>query len=191
MRLLKILAIVLGSIWFFPVSCTTGAMIGTPIVAALDERHVQKGDMVHTLFKVVAEPGEQGMPFRVLGMDQIKSYLASSTAEAAKAPVTFRMSVPSGSIHSGGSKFKYRVLEDAGEQQLIELVETYDDGDNTIWSRYRATKATVSPVSSRMFYFGYMFSATFYAFVGAWVLYGVGRLLRRRLAVPKAATKNS
>ena len=88
----------------------------------------------------------------------------------------------SGSMHESGSKFEYRVLEESGSEQLIELVEAYDDGDNTIWSRYRATSNTIAPVSSRMFYFGYMFSAMFYAFVGALVLHVIGRQLRRRLA---------
>jgi hypothetical protein len=89
-------------------------------------------------------------------------------------------------VHEWDSRFEYRVLEDSGSEQLIELVEAYDDGDNTIWSRYRATRNTIAPVSSRMFYFGYMFSAMVYAFIGALVLHGIGRLLRRRFAAPTA-----
>lgn len=179
---LQILATVLGSVWFFPVSCTTGTFVGNQIVAAADARDASKGDKVHSLFKVAAEPGEKGASFRVLHWDEVQPYLAQGGAAAAPAPVSFRMSAASGSMHEWDSKFEYRVLEDSGSEQLIELVEAYDDGDNTIWSRYRATKNTIAPVSSRMFYFGYMFSAMVYAFMGALVLYGIGRLLRRRLA---------
>ena len=108
--------------------------------------------------------------------------MATAAARPAPAPLSFRMSAASGSMHDSHSKFEYRVLEDSASGQLIELVEAYDDGDNTIWSRYRATGNTIAPVSSRMSYFGYMFSAMFYAFVGSLVLHVIGRLLRRRLA---------
>ena len=181
-RGLKLLATILGSVWFFPVSCTTGSFVGNQIVAAADARDVGKGDKVHRLFRVVAEPGEKGASFRVLHWDEIQPYLAQGGARPAPTPLSFRMSAASGSMHESGSKFEYRVLEDSGSEQLIELVEAYDDGDNTIWSRYRATGNSIAPVSSRMFYFGYMFSAMFYAFIGALVLHVIGRLLRRRLA---------
>jgi hypothetical protein len=185
-RGLKLLATVLGSVWFFPVSCTTGTFVGNQIVAAADARDASKGDTMHSLFKVVAEPGEKGAAFRVLHWDEVQPYLAQAGAQPAPAPVSFRMSAASGSVHEWDSRFEYRVLEDSGSEQLIELVEAYDDGDNTIWSRYRATRNTIAPVSSRMFYFGYMFSAMVYAFIGALVLHGIGRLLRRRFAAPTA-----
>lgn len=181
-RWLKILATILASTWFFPVSCTTGTLAGNQIVAAADARDASKGDKVHRLFKVVAEPGEKGASFRVLHWDDIQPHLAQAGARPAPAPLSFRMSAASGSMHDSHSKFEYRVLEDSASGQLIELVEAYDDGDNTIWSRYRATSNTIAPVSSRMSYFGYMFSAMFYAFVGSLVLHVIGRLLRRRLA---------
>lgn len=178
----KLLATILGSVWFFPVSCTTGAFVGNQIVAAADARDVSKGDRVHSLFKVVAEPGENGASFRVLHWNEIQPYLAQAGTRPAPAALSFRMSAASGAMHERDSKFEYRVLEDSGSEQLIELVEAYDDGDNTIWSRYRATGNAIAPVSSRMFYFGYMFSAMVYAFIGALALHGIGRLLRRRLA---------
>jgi hypothetical protein len=185
-RGLKLLATVLGSVWFFPVSCTTGTFVGNQIVAAADARDASKGDTMHSLFKVVAEPGEKGAAFRVLHWDEVQPYLAQVGARPAPAPLSFRMSAASGAMHERDSRFEYRVLEDSGSEQLIELVEAYDDGDNTIWSRYRATRNTIAPVSSRMFYFGYMFSAMVYAFIGALVLHGIGRLLRRRFAAPAA-----
>lgn len=182
MRWARIVAIVLGSVAFFPVSCTTGVVVGTHVVAALDKREVQKGDVIHSLFKVVAEPGEEGRPFRVLGKDKCPPYAPAYASRNPNPPISFRMSEPSGSVKLESSTFSYRVLEDNGEEQLIELVEAYDDGDNTIWSRYRATKSTVSPVSSRMAYFGYMFTAMWFAFVGALLILGTGRYLSRKIA---------
>jgi hypothetical protein len=50
---------------------------------------------------------------------------------------------------------------------------------NTIWSRYRATHRDIYPVSSRLFYFGYMFTAVPFAFVSSVLLYAAGRTLKR------------
>ncbi len=191
MRLVRVLAIVLGAQWFVLLSCTTGVVVGPQIVAKLDERNVEKGDSVHSLFKIAAEPGAEGKSFRVLSMEQVQSYLAKGEKASVEVPLTFRMSQPAGGIDLADSTFTYRVLEDSGQAQLIELVEKYKDGDNTIWSRYRATNTTVTPVSSRMFYFGYMFTALMYSFGAALLLYGTGRALRRLSAVSEVAQKSS
>jgi hypothetical protein len=191
MSLVRVLGIIVGAQWFFLLSCTTGAVVGTEIVAKLDERDVQKGDTVHSLFKVAAEPGEEGKSFRVLQMDQVQSYLTEGEKASTEAPLTFRMSHPAGTIDLAGSTFTYRVLEDSDQTQLIELVEKYKDGDNTIWSRYRATNTMVTPVSSRMFYFGYMFKALPYAFGAALLLYGTGRALRRMSAASEVPEKSA
>jgi hypothetical protein len=168
MRWIKIFLIVVGSSWFFLVSCTTGVIVGSQIVAALDSRDVLNGDTVHSLFKVAAEPGEKGQTFRVL-----------SNPNNEGGGVSFRMSSTSASIEKGGSAFSYRVIEDSGQEQLIELVETYKDGDNTIWSRYKATDTRVTPLSSRMFYFGYMFTAIPFAVACALLLTFSARILQR------------
>jgi hypothetical protein len=166
-------------------------VLGTKIVADLDERDVQKGDTVHSLFKIAAEPGAAGKSFRVLSMEQVQSYLAEGGKASMEAPLTFRMSHPAGAIDLARSTFTYRVLEDSGQAQLIELVEKYKDGDNTIWSRYRVTNTMVTPLSSRMFYFGYMFTALLYSFGAALLLYGTGRVLRRMSAASEVPEKSS
>ena len=88
-------------------------------------------------------------------------------------------------VSSGNSNFSYRVIEETGPEQIIEVVESYHDGDNTIWSRYKATQDTVSPISSRMFYFGYMFSAIPYGLAFALILFITGRFLRRKVTTAK------
>ncbi len=79
------------------------------------------------------------------------------------------------------SRYSYKTLEDRGKEQIIEVVEEYKDGDNKIWSQYRATEKEVFPISSRMFYFGYMFQALPYGLVFSLCLYACGKILRRRV----------
>ena len=172
MRWLKIAAIILGASWFFPVSCITGIVVGTNIIAKMDERHVERGDEVHSLFKVAVVPGIDGRSFNVVSLSELSTL---------KDDVFFRMPKPNGSIDLEGSNFSYQVIEEIGPEQIIEIVEAYHDGDNTIWSRYRATHTSAVPISSSMFYFGYMFGAFPYGFGFALFLYVIGRLLRSRL----------
>lgn len=180
MHWVKIFLIVIGSSWFFPVSCTTGLAVGAHIVAALDSRDVLNGDSVHSLFKVAAEPGEDGQPFRVL-----------SNPDKESGNLSFRMSSTSASIEKDGSIFSYRVMKNSGHEQTIELIETSINGDNKIWSRYRATDEKVTPLSSRMFYFGYMFNALPFAVVFALLLSLSGRSLHRIYFGSRDGQKNS
>jgi hypothetical protein len=168
MHWVKIFLIVIGSGWFFPVSCTTGVAVGTQIVSVLDRRDVSRGDSIHPLFKVAAEPGEEGQPFRVL-----------SNPDKESGNLSYRMTSSSASIEKDGSVFSYRVVQDSGNEQIIELIETYKDGDNTIWSRYKATNEKVTPLSSRMFYFGYMFTAFPFAVAFALLLSVSARIIHR------------
>lgn len=179
MRIFRIVALVLGSAWFFPVSCATGIVAGKHVVAAVDARNVERGDEPHPQFSVVLEPGEAGKPFRVVRLSNLPSPWKAGP------PFTYLMSRPTGSITERGSDFSYRVIEGYTADQIIEVVERRQDGDNTIWSRYRANWERVFPLSSKMDYFGYMFVAMPYAFGGALALYIAGRLMRRRIKGPR------
>ena len=179
MTLVKVLALVLGSVWFFPVSCTSTLFAGIFVIAHLDAREVARGDQVHSVFSIVVEPGKNGQPFQSVRLSDLPRIRESGGA------YSFLMSKPSGRIDiNDHPHLSYRVLENQGSAQVIE-VEDKDD-DNTVWSRYRATHADVIPLASRMFYFGYMFGALPFAFGTALGLYGVGRFLCRRL--PKNPT---
>ena len=175
MRWIRILAFILGAVWFFPVSCSTGVVLGIQVIAKLDERETSKGDQVHPHFSVVVEQGENGSSFLTLGLGELSHFKGNSEG------YSFLMSKPSGKIDCCGSHFSYQVLEDSGSEQVIEVVEAYHDGDNTIWSRYRATPRTITPESSRMMYFGYLFGAIPYSFGMALLLYVVGLIMRQRL----------
>ncbi len=180
MRWMKILIIVIGSAWFFPVSCTATLFAGTHLVAEFDTRNVSKGDSVHSLFKVVVETGEDGKPLRVVRLDELSGPKERMTLAKSSGNISFLMSNPNGNFDASSSSISYQVTENSKNEQVIEVVESYHDGDNIIWSRYKATQSTISPISSRMFYFGQMFSAFPYAFGFALILYTLGRFLQRR-----------
>jgi hypothetical protein len=173
MRVIRIILIIIGSALFIPVSCTIGVFSGTLIVASLDSRDVSDGDSVHTLFSVVAKPKNDQEGFWFLSLDQ-----AEQLKESAE-PFSFLMSKPTGNMNDGSLIYSFQVLEDHKKEQLIEVIETYKDRDNKIWSRYRATENDIYPVSSRMFYFGYMFNAVPFAFIFSLLLYVICRILKR------------
>jgi hypothetical protein len=171
---LKVLALILGSAFFFPVSCTSTLVAGIFVIARLDAREVARGDQVHPAFLIVVEPGEKGQPFRSVPLSGLPMIRESGGA------YSFLMSKPSGRIDVNDyTHLSYRVLENQGTAQVIEVED--DNDDRTVWSRYRATHTDVMPLSSRMFYFGYMFGALPFAFGVALGLYGFGRFLCRRL----------
>ena len=165
MKLYRLVAVILGSLLFMPISCTVGAIGSLPIAAWLDSRNVERGDKVHSLFSAVAELKKDRERIITLGLSQIKE------VEKLQEPVSFLMSKPNGSFIIDQSEWTYKVLEDKGDQQVIEVIERYLDGDNTIWIRYRAIENNIFPLKSRMFYFGYMFNAIFIGFVLSIVIY--------------------
>ncbi len=171
MKRLRILLAVIGSVWFIPVACTSGTLLGTRVVAALDNRDALRGDRLHAQFRIAAEPGENGQAFRVVVMKDWQQ---------AKPEYSFLMSRPSASIEDSRSRYSYRVLSTDPNEQVIELIEELKDGDNTIWSRYKATASGVTPLSSRMNYFGYVFKAGLYAFAAALLLWIAARIARKK-----------
>jgi len=174
----RIAIIVLGSGWFFLVSCTAGLFVGTRIVAQMDARDVSRGDTVHSRFSIVIKSERSNEPFSVVGLYDLTRYEEQSGNSDEPFTDSFLMPKPSGRLDSDTSSFSYEVIEETTNGQIIEVVETYHDGDNTIWSRYEATRSSVTPISSRMFYFGYMFAAFPYAVGFAVLLYAIGRYLR-------------
>ena len=63
---------------------------------------------------------------------------------------SFRMSAPKANFEIDNFNYSYQVLEDTGHEQFIELVESSSENDYIFWSRYKATKSTVIPLSSRL-----------------------------------------
>jgi hypothetical protein len=177
MKIIKFIIIILGSSLFIPVSCSISVLGGIQVVAWIDSRDVQKGDSVHSMFSVVAVPqhSKNKNDFLVLSLQQIERM------RKVNEPLSFLMPISNSNMETDHSRYSYKILEDRGKEQIIEVVEELKDGDGTIWSQYRATEKEVFPISSRMFYFGYMFQALPYGLVFSLCLYACGKILRRRV----------
>lgn len=183
---IRILALVLGSALFFPVSCTGSLYVGTRIAAWLDTRDVARGDEVHRSFSVIVEPGVDGQPFRAQRLSELPRLLKE---EGRERPISLLPSKPAGRIANGKHGwFSYRVLEDKGSALVIEVEDS--DGDRMAWSRYQVRRGVkgeggagpgvVVPLESRMFAPDHMVRALPWALGLAFLAYGIGRWLRRR-----------
>ena len=180
MKWAKILIVVITSVWFFPVNCSGALFAGTILIAKLDARDVGKGEPVHSQFSFVVETGDKSGPYLAAHLSELPGFKEKIANSVATGTYSFLMTKSVGSITSDNSKFTYQVIEETTSGQIIEVIEHYQDGDNTIWSRYKATESGITPTSSRMFYFGYMFGAFPYAFGFALFVYGAGRFLEYR-----------
>jgi hypothetical protein len=178
-KVLRFLALVLGAVWFFPISCTTGLVAGTLAIARLDSRDIEKGQQPHPWFFVVARPAEANSPFLVIPLKDLPKFKSSTPHHS------FLMPQSSARIKTNEfTHVSYRVISDKGTEQTIEV--EYSDDDKTIWSRYRATPSDVVPMFSQMSHPGYMFRALPIAVVFALLMFGVGRLVRKRFSSPTA-----
>lgn len=174
MKALRIIALILGAVWFFPVSCTTGLVVGTLTVARLDSRDVQKGEKPHRPFVVVALPGKDGRPFSVVPLKELPQF------KKAFPDHSFLMKRPKDKVTMNRRiECFYTVRSNLGAAQTLEVV--WKDDDKIVTSTYAATRDDVVPIFSQMFYQGYMFQALPFALVFAAVLLVLGRLLRKRL----------
>ena len=172
MKLYRLVAVIFGSLVFIPISCTLGAIGGLPIVSWLDSRSVEKGDTVHSPFMAVAELKNDREQTIFFSLSQI------AQDEKLQEPVSFLMSKPNGSFVIGQSEYNYQVLEDKGDEQVIEVMSRSLDGDSTIWSRYRATWNKIDPLASRMQHVGYMFPAILVGFGFSIFIYLLGIFLK-------------
>lgn len=184
LKVLHFLAFVLGAVWFFPVSCTTGLIAGTVAMGRLDSRDIEKGEQPHPWFFVVAQPAEANGPFSLVALKDLPKFKSSISNHS------FLMPRSSARTQANGyTRVSYRVISDRGTEQTIEV--EYSDDDKTIWSRYRATPSDVVPVFSRMSHPGYMFRALPVAIVFAILMFGVGRFIRNdMLRSLRSAGKN-
>jgi hypothetical protein len=153
----------------------------------MDSRDVSSGDTVHSKFSLVVKSEGSDEPFNVVRLHDLTRYEETRGSSDEPYVRSFLMPKLSGHLDSDTSSFSYEVIEETSDSQVIEVVEAYHDGDNTIWSRYEATRTSVTPISSRMFYFGYMFAALPYAIGIGLLLFVVGRFLRNTSQVSAPA----
>lgn len=185
-RIATVVIAVLASGWFVPVSCSTASAVLAQIGAADSER-AWTPEQRPSRFHVVARPGEGDAALRVLTLDKLAEF------KAAQRQSSFLMERDTGRIDIAAehSWAIYRVLSRTPDAQEIEV--DFEDGDDQMFSRYRATAAGVEPVStrygpvSRGILMGALFNGFMVAmalFLFAWVLKLV---LRKRPAPPPSA----
>jgi len=176
--ILKVSGVILGSALFFPVSCTTALLAGIEINSFLFARDMSRGDKPQPPFYVLATvPTGNISPIELIEVD---TYIGK-TPDA-----SFLLTQPSGTLPgaSRGERFSWRVISSNSNEQLVEV--RYYDGDTTFINRYRAMGYSVSPVSQRMWYHGYMFASFPLAIGFGLLIYGLGRYLRRKYVVRKS-----
>jgi len=173
--ILRNLTVILGALWFIPISCTTGLIAAYPLVSQSYERHMDKGDAPYAgLFYVVWQPGA--------GQDAFGVSVLANLALVEKSPArSFIMEQPAGRSEGGrGDVYAYKVLSSGAAEQPIEVV--YANATDDSVSRYRATLSGIAPLFSKVKAPDIMIKALLIALGIAGGLFAVGRFLQRRVA---------
>ena len=189
-RIVMLLVAVLASGWFVPVSCTMATAVLAQISAADSER-AWTPDQRPRRFRIVARPGEGSAPFRVLTLAELDEF------KTRQPQLSFLMDQDSGRIdfEQQHEWVTYRVLARTPAGQDIEVA--LEDGDDQLFSRYRATATGIEPVSTRYGALskGILMGATAEGFVLAMVIFVVALFLKvalgRRLAPPPSEEKGN
>jgi hypothetical protein len=174
-KILQLFTVVLGSIWFFPFNCIAALMVGTILIAHMDNREFEKGVQVRSSFSVAVEPGDNERPFRQETGEEY-SFLKSDSA---------------GSLDDNYASISYRELANRGSEKVIEVADKYHHSDYPTEGFYGVTQTEISPMTSDMFYFSYMFRAYPFALGTALLLYGIGIFLRRKFRYVPAKSSSS
>ena len=186
MRFIRTIGMILGSLWFLFGGWAVGTFFVAPAVLPFfNTRDVGKGEQLHSWFSVVAEPGDIEGPFQVVRKDNLEPLLPHSDSANVELhfkdesmPISFLMPNPMGRIESEYRLVSYRVVEDLGDEQIIELEENLKKARITIWSVYKARSTSISPLSSRVSNFrSDMFISVPIAFCGALAFFLIGRFI--------------
>ncbi len=178
MSILKLFGLILGSGLFFPVSCSTALLVGIEINSFLFARDMSRGDYPQSPFYVLATvpPGN----ISPIKLSEVDTYIEETP------DVSFLLAQPSGALPD--ERFSWRVISSNSKEQLVEV--QYFDGDTSFKNRYRAIRHSVSPVSSRMWFRGYMFFCFPWAIGFGLLVYLLGRYLRRKYVVRESEKVN-
>lgn len=174
MNFYRIAALVLGSSPFFLVSCTTGVIVGTNVIARMEARDSLRGDTPHTQAYLIAELPGASKKIETFQLDELDKF------KTLNPEASFLLSATSGNFAIGndGEKISYVVVSSKPATQIIEVTYSYENGT---FFRYEATEKTIKPMYTRLWYHGYTFGAFPYALAFAGGLFFVGKRMRRRL----------
>lgn len=166
---------VLASGWFFPVSCTTGLVVGTEIVSHNEAVNSESG----------TPPLKGSYMIAALGAGATSKFetfpyyrLANFRQEHPDARFLLPSSEGKFPVGTSGATVSFVVTKLPDTKQLVE-VSLHDD--TSTFFRYIATANDIRPMYSRQRYHGHMFTAIPYAFVAALLIHFLGIILRKRL----------
>jgi hypothetical protein len=168
-------ALVLSSSLFFPVSCTTGLVVGTSIIAIADARDAVHGEKPHSqAYMIAALPADPPkiVAFPLYELGQYKEINPNAS---------FLLPAESGTFPFGsdGDTISYVAKRKDAETQIVEVTR---QGESEAFFRYEATAKAIKPMYSKLWHHGYMFGAFPYALAFAAVLYFIGKRMRRGLS---------
>jgi hypothetical protein len=125
--------------------------ISVDIISIMDTRHAEKGDILHPYFRVVIFDASD------------ESFALVSLSEAAECSNNGNCYlIPTkryGKIETGEINYSaYDLLEKTETRAVIQT--TSNDEDNTFWYTYTIDNNNIiTPIKTKMLYFGYMFPA--------------------------------
>jgi hypothetical protein len=141
-RALRVFAVVIGSFWFFPVSCVS-SMFGLGAYAALKDRlDAEKSLTQHPLAHALVRVAPGNAALEPVYISKAPAFIKDHPDSSFILPSLEGFSGPG----TGSSYYSYRVLSGNATEQVIEV--NYSDGDNDVISRYRAMDRAIVPLAS-------------------------------------------
>jgi len=171
MNAYRLTALVLGSSFFFPVSCTTSMYAGTHAIAHLKARDSTRGEEPHPQAQLVAVV--PGGSLKALDFSEIDAFKKKNPQASFLLPEG-----KGGFSISDESSMSFVATATGPETQTIEA--TLRDETGT-FSRYEASSNTIKPLYTRLWYHGYAFQALFIAIAIAYGLRAIGRRMQKTL----------
>ena len=144
--------------------------VSTKVISLIDTRYVEKGESLHPGF-MVAVFNQPGGSFSLFTLSKINRTQNDNNYHFLPGQQHDSYETPEGVTSS------YDVIEANDNEQIIQTM--HKDDDNTVWSTYSVNQNNViSPIKSRMLYFGYVFTSIPIAFVFILVIYLLSFLIQ-------------
>ena len=173
-RIFRISALVLSSGLFFPVSCTMSLFAGTHLIANQDARDAHRNDIPHPNAYLVATVPGASKPFEAFPLSRLDEFKNKNPQ------ASFLLPTSSGEFPTGPRSATVSFVA-TPSQQGTQIVEVSLHDETGTFFRYEASRHTIKPIYTKLWYHGYMFRAFPYALVIAIALYFIGVRMRRKI----------
>jgi hypothetical protein len=181
----RILLLIVGSVWFFPVNCTTGLLVGIPVVSELDAwREGEEFKPHHQAFFYLMVETEEGIiPVRIKDLAAFKTEFPTARFLLSQPHGEVKHAVP---VYDGAfDRWRYTATALPGEhqEQLGQeiTVSYYQADDYSSKSTYRVIGQSITPVYSNTIGPGTGLRAVPLGLMFAFLVYTLARFLCKRL----------